>query len=76
MKTYKQQLTDLLCTEKSVDEQIKELKFWCIVNDTNYWTWLSQIFWELWRNFIVKRFKDLSKPYIERKWDIEDWEII
>lgn len=54
----------------------KELTFWCIVNDTDYDTWTAVIFRERGREFIVSRDNDLSKPYLERKTDVEDWEII
>ena len=54
----------------------KELTFWCIVNDTDYDTWTAIIFRERGREFIVSRDNDLSKPYLERKTDVEDWEII
>lgn len=55
----------------------KELNKWCVVNDTDYNTWKAEIFAEYWsRNWIMLRQEDLSKPYIERKTDVEDWEII
>lgn len=63
--TYKQQLTDLLCTEKSVDEQIKELKMGCkvILYENDWWDYwwkthemediiISQDWYTLWENDI------------------------
>lgn len=56
----------------------KTLSKWCIVNDTDYWTGLAEIFSEDYseRAFIMLRINDLSKPYLERKKDVEDWEVI
>ena len=70
------ELRKLVCTVPEINEDITELRKWCLVNDTDFDTWIHEIFWELDRNYIILMYNDLSKPYLERKTDIEDWEII
>ena len=73
-----EKLTALLCEgSERVKEDIMELRKWCIVNDTDFWTWRAEIFWEYnSHTFIVIREFEKERPHLERKTDIEDWEII
>ena len=73
----KDQIRAILCEVDGVEKDVKELRKWCIVNDTDFWTWRAEIFWEYNAStFIVIRELEKERPHLERKADIEDWEII
>lgn len=56
-----------------------ELEKGCIVNDTDWETGWAEIFSTEYGNgsaWIMMRYNDLEKPYLERKKDVECWEVI
>ena len=71
MNKLQQEIMEII--EPYMDKTLSE---GCYIKDADYETWLHKIVWELNNNFITLMYKDLWKPHIERKTDVEDWEIL
>lgn len=60
-----------------IKEEVMRLEFWCRVKDTDWDTWMWTIAWTHWhRNLLIHRDNEKTKFYIERKQDVEDWDIL
>ena len=73
---FKDKLREIICQLPDNRKELKEIKLWCIIDDITNGTWLSQVLWYLNKFVVLKRFSDITKPFFERKADVEKMRII